>query len=328
MAYFYNVNKELEEKVSAFFDGLNKFNDDNYQGKLSVMLLGSLSRGEGSWIIQDGKTVLISDIETFVFYPQGLSDLSKFENYCQKYAKEVFADNISTFFHVDNSYILLDNLPRLEKKLLAFDAIKMGKTVVGKDVKELMPKITLDNINLYDIRDILTHRVFSVMYYGFPQKKAGNIEQYKYSLAKNSLDLMTVLLVEHGILESGFVKRCALVETLPIDNKIKNYFNYCLSIKIGGDCKYNFTVEEMENIFITLVESLLKSFKLKFSNFKANAKNITRRRLGIIKRAIKYKKFCLPIRHLKSLISSFKLGKDLTKKQIKNNLVLNGYPVV
>lgn len=325
MAYFYKENPALEAQVDRYFARLSEYNDTYCDGKLSVILLGSLSRGEGTWQATDTGVRLLSDIEYFTVYPDGFDGLAAFTAYSQEVQREVFADQDSLLFHIDNTFVRRESLPRMERKLLTYDAARMGKTVVGEDCVPLLPAITIENINLCDIRDILTHRVFSVLYYGLPMKQEGDTEGYRYSLAKNSLDLMTVLLVSHGLLESGFIRRLELVKTLPVDERVKAYFTYCLSIKLSTDCAYSFTIAEMEDQFLTLLKDLSRSFRVPLKNMWLNRRFVLRRHMGMVKRALRHRR--LPrLGHLRSLINSFEKQLPLTSRQLNNNLIINGYP--
>ncbi len=325
VAYFYKENPVLEEQVDRYFARLAAYNDAHCGGQLSVILLGSLSRGEGTWQSGENGDRLLSDIEYFTVYPDGFTGQSEFTAYADTVAREVFIGQDSTLFHIDNTFVRREALPLMERKLLTYDAVRMGKTVVGTDCIPLLPAITVDNINLCDIRDILTHRVFSVLYYGLPMKQAGDAEGYRYSLAKNSLDLMTVLLVSHGILESGFSRRLDLVKTLPVEERIKEYFAYCLSVKLSTECVRTFTIEEMEEQFLTLLRELSRTFCVPLKNLWINRRFVLRRRMGMVKRAMQCHR--LPrLGHLQSLITSFEKKTPLTPRQLTNNRILNGYP--
>lgn len=325
MAYFYKENPALEAQVNRYFARLADYNDAYCDGKLSVILLGSLSRGEGTWQAIDTGARILSDIEYFTVYPDGFTEQSAFTDFAKEAQREVFADQDSALFHIDNTFVRRESLPRMERKLLTYDAARMGKAVVGEDCVPLLPTITVKNINLCDIRDILTHRVFSVLYYGLPMKREGDMDGYRYSLAKNSLDLMTVLLVSNGMLESGFIRRLELVKTLPIDERTKAYFAYCLSIKLSTDCDATFTIEEMEKQFLALLKDLSRTFRVPLKNVWVNRRAVLRRRMGMVKRAWRYRH--LPrCGHLKSLIASFEKKLPLTYRQLNNNLIINGYP--
>ncbi len=326
MKYFHKENPALQAAIDRFFAELGIYNETYCGGSLSVILLGSLSRGEATWIETDSGISMISDIEFFTVYDQGFTGFAEFDKAIKAVAKRVFADQSSVLFHIDNTYVCRQRLGNMERKLLTYDAKQMGKTVVGRDDICLLPQISLDNINLWDIKDILTHRIFSVLYYGLPLKSRGELTQYRYSLAKNSLDLMTVLLCQHHRMASGFINRLELVKQLPVDNHMKEYFSYCLSIKLCEDHGETFTIREMEEMFLSLVKTLRKEFRVPLKNTLANAKHVLRRLLGIAKRGIKYKHFPHP-GHLKALITRFEQKTALTDQDLKNNLVLNGYPL-
>ena len=254
MNYFYTHNDYLNNLVEDYFKELNIINESKYSGMLSVLLLGSMSRGEASWYKDENNyDQLISDIEFFTIYPEGFARFQEWETDFRNTAKRIFKDQSSSLIHVDNSYVSINGIKHLERKLLLFDAIKMGKTVVGMDYKHLLPNTDINNINYIDLREVLIHRLVSVMYYGTPLKQSGNLIEYRYSLAKNSLDLMTVLLLENGILISGFKNRLEAVQRLSIPDRYKEYFEYCLQIKLSLPQTRTIDISIMETIFIELV---------------------------------------------------------------------------
>lgn len=327
MSYFYKENLELQRAVDTYFAQLSAYNDANFDGALSIILLGSLSRGEATWLQTDAGPVMVSDIEFFTVYPEGFTAFRQFDEAMADAARNVFPEQTSSLFHIDNTYVCRARLPYMERKLLTYDARMMGKTVVGQDDLTRLPLITLENINRRDIRDILTHRIFAVLYYGLPLKEMGRTEQYRYCLAKNSLDLMTVMLVVHGQLASGFINRLEQIRRLPVDEKIKAYFEYCLSVKLGTEHPETYATEEMEDLFISIVRELDKQFRVPLVNMVRNGRHVIRRMLGMCKRAIQYRH--LPRRgHLKQLIARFERKEHLTKMDLMDNLVRNGYPTM
>ena len=327
MNYFYKENQALQEAIDAYFAQLSAYNDEHFHGELSIILLGSLSRGEATWIRTDDGPVMVSDIEFFTVYPEGFTAFRQFDDAMADAVRRVFPEQTCALFHIDNTYVCRTRLPGMERKLLTDDAQMRGRTVMGQDDLPRLPRITLENINHWDIRDILTHRVFSVLYYGLPMKHKGQMEQYRYSLAKNSLDLMTVMLVAHGQLASGFINRLELVRRLPVEERVKSYFAYCLSLKLGTDGVPGCTVEEMEQMFISLVRELDKQFRVPVRNTVMNRRHVTRRLLGMSKRAVKYKH--LPRRgQLKRLTRRLEQNQILTRQDLMDNLVKNGYPVI
>lgn len=326
LKYFAKGNSNLESKIDRFFSELSCVNESMYHGKLSIILLGSMSRGEASWLNENGYDKLVSDIEFFTVYPASFTDFNHFNEEIEKAKNIAFNIDISSLFHVDNTYIPLKGLSKLERKLITYDALYYGKCVVGPDVIKYLPYISLRNINLFDIKDIITHRAISVLYFGRPLKDACKIEEYRYSLAKNSLDLMTVLLVKNGVLVSGFKNRLEEVCKLNISDQMKEYFSYCLAIKLGINRNKEYSIEEMEKLFYCISDDLYKTFKIPVINIIRNLKHILRRCLGVVKRVITYKHMVvLPYypRLQKHLIA----GSKITTKDLLDNLVLNGYPL-
>ena len=116
-----------------------------------------------------------------------------------------------------------------------------------------------------------------------------------------------------------------LVKTLPIAERTKEYFAYCLSIKLSSECAYAFTIEEMEELFLSLLKELSRSFHVPMKNVWRNRRAVLRRCLGMAKRALRYRH--LPrCGHLKRLIVSFEKKLPLTYRQLNDNLIINGYP--
>ena len=326
LKYFYKENAHLEGKLDTYFRTLSEYNDVSCGGDLSVILLGSLSRGEATWMEKDGKAVMLSDIEFFTVFPEGFTAFEEFTAFMDSAASEIFADQDSELFHIDNSFVCRTSLGSMERKLLTYDDKQIGKAAVGRDDVEHLPEITLANINLWDIRDILTQRVFSVLYYGLPLKRQGKEEEYRYNLAKNSLDLMTVLLAVHGKLESGFINRLEAVRRLPVEESVKHYFEHCLSIKLSTQSEHVCTIEQMEEQFLQLLKELDKQMKVPLGNTVVNAPHVVRRVLGMCKRAVKHK-YVPAYGHLKRLIHRFAAKQELTQQDLKSNLVINGYPL-
>ena len=329
MSFFHKPCKELENKLENFFLEIQKVNKEKYNGCISIILLGSLSRGEGSWDFDaNGNIRMLSDIEFFNVVPDKFDRFKEYEEDVNDIIQKFFRGNNSVLFHIDNSYTTYSALHKLERKVLIFDARELGKTVVGEDRISCLPRVTIENINYFDIRDILVHRIFSVLYYGLKMKNAGDLSGYKYSLAKNSLDLMTVYLAEKKVIVSGFSNKLEMTKKLSEDSKLNDYFEYCLKVKYHDFDKDEYSVEEMERIFIDLIVRFNTEFKIPIRNVLVNIFPIARRMLGILKRGIRKGKVLISQKkHLSRLINEYN-NKKLEQETIDANYVLNGYPEV
>lgn len=326
--FFWTDNEHLQAEVEGYFTMLEEYNQSEFNGEISILLLGSMSRGEGSWNNIDGVDTIVSDIEFITQIPVGFGKPDRLNEVFEIAKNKCFPDQKSSLFHIDNGiggggY----DMSGMERKLITFDANVFATTVVGKDYKYTMPQVTYSNINMQDIWEVLIHRIFSALYWGRPLKEAGKMDEYRYNIAKNSLDLMTVLLVNHKQLVSGFANRLEAIKKLDIDENVKRYFEYCLSIKLSLPCDCSFSIEEMEKLFVDILVQQDKMFGLHISNYLTNLKFIARRNMGKAKRALRLKHIppCQK-RHLSNMVELFKRGDMITDKIIKDNIVLNGYP--
>ena len=328
MSYFYKENLALERQVNHFFSILSEVNDRKYSGSLSILLLGSMSRGEATWqMTADGRVQILSDIEFFTVFPDGFSPFQSFTEEIKRASCDAFGTENLNLFHVDNTYVRKSSLSQMERKLLTYDATRTGRCVVGEDVVPLLPKITIDNINWCDIWDIMTHRAFSVLYYGLPLKHQGMEEAYRYSIAKNTLDLMTVIMISNRCLESGFARRLDLLQKENISPEWLDFFSFCLGIKLGVSNERHYTTEEMERQFLTILKDLAKTFHVPVRNVLLNMQPVLRRRVGMLKRTLKSKHIAPTCRsHLNELISYLERGVDLDQRKLADNYVLHGYP--
>lgn len=328
--FFWKNNPKLEKEVNSFFSEIELLNKREFNGEISMLLLGSMSRGEASWQTIDGIDTILSDIEVLTLLPANFSQIDKLEKNLYEIENKCFPEQKSSLFHIDYSFSRNGyDLSTLEKKLLTFDAYVYAYTVVGEDYKDTLPQVTIKNINLVDVWEIMIHRMFSVLYWGKPLKDSGRQDEYCYNLAKNSLDLMTVLLVNHGLLISGFANRLRAIKALDISDDIKNYFEYCLSIKFSYHSEFDYSIEEMENIFLRIIQEQNRLFKFHASNFYHNYFSIARRHLGQAKRAFRVKHVPLTQEKLlKKMQVLFLANKKLSNKELLDNYVLNGYPAI
>ena len=104
MSYFYKENPAIEKMVDLYFEKLSEENEREFNGELSVFLLGSLSRGEGTWVEIENGFKLLSDIEFFTVYPSGFSGFDSWNSILEKVKNEVFSGEASILFHIDNTF--------------------------------------------------------------------------------------------------------------------------------------------------------------------------------------------------------------------------------
>lgn len=328
MNYFLNNNETLNHQVDSFFSELSSINEKEYGGKLSVLLLGSLSRGEGTWIRNDaGDIQILSDIEFFTVYSKGFDKFNDYNVKLEELRTKYFPNQNNKLFHIDNCFIKKEVLPFIEKKLITYDAQMTGKCVVGNDIRKLLPKISIRNINYIDIRDVLAHRIFSIMYYKFNHLGNNDPDEYHYVVSKNILDFMVVYLVLHGKIASGFTNRFNLIVNSNILPQKQAVFEHCLSVKMRTQTNNSFSTQELEKEFLSFANELYTSFTIPMRTYYYNFFHIAKRKLGIMKRSFKIKK--VPItqnKHIKQMLNLFNNGKPLRQQDIIHQYIINGHP--
>lgn len=330
MKYCYIENNIIEEQIANYFKAVSNYFNENYNDNITIYLVGSLSRGEGSWILIQDRPYLISDIEYFIVSEKKINFKAEIEEILKKIELEIFGEERTTSFHIDYSYLTYSQIKKMERKLITYEAKELGKVICGVDIKSLFPKIDIQSINSFDIKDILNHRVFSMLYYYKWKKSSLDNREKNYLIAKNGLDLLTVYCIQENILEAGFKRRIEKLNLLNLGEKEKIFFKKCYNIKFNANFEINYCIEDFENQFLEVAEHLQKKFKIRKKSVLYNNINLIRRILGIIKRSIQvHGRILSPNRHFSHMIDAMKKDYDIkVRTQIcKEHYVLYGYPI-
>ena len=325
MSYFLRPNRELQMMVDDFFAAVSRYNDSECNAQLSVLLLGSLSKGEGSWISTENGAKMLSDVEFFVVYPADFCVLPAAKQQIEHLAKSSFSGQKSSLFHVDATFVSSDRLPRMEHKLLIYDAVHYGKWVVGRPLPQRLPQVTEKNLNRYDIRDIVDHRAFSVLSYGSILKQAEEFLQYRYVLAKNSLDLLTALSAQYGCLATTLAQRAQVLGQLALPQESREYLKQCLNYKANPQAEADLSIAQMHKQFLNLAQYTADTVCVPAFHAVKHARHCLRRRAGQFKRSLQYRHFVFK-NHQKQLLLALQREQKLTPSQRRDHLVLHGYP--
>lgn len=331
MKYCYINNSKIEEKLTLYFEKLKIYFEGTYPNHISVCLIGSLSKGEGTWVLVDDKPYLISDIEYFIIYEKASIDRNVIDQNLKRIERQVFGYESTSTFHIDYTYLKHSCLSKMEKKFIVFEAKVFGKTVCGKDLQHLFPEVTIDNINDCDTKDILNHNAFSILYYGKWRETSGSPLEYCYLLGKNGLGLLSLYLCMSGILEPGFIGRVHMIRRTSDDTELIKYFERCLEIKLDVQNISHCDSNKMEELFVEKAIFLSKEYKVRWRSIKKNWYHIIRRFLGIVKRGIKAKCFFVgPRKHFNEMIDTIHNGCDdeVRKRICKEHYVLYGFPMI
>ncbi|KMY43014.1 hypothetical protein AC622_01005 [Bacillus sp. FJAT-27916] len=340
MNYFIYSNKKADAIVENYFEELIRIiKNSEYSTEISIILTGSLSRGEGSWTVIDETLELISDIE-YVVVIEDSNNSMEIHQMIEDYNETAISVS-NPFFHIDFSVVPKRHLKKLEKKLFIFETKVNGRVIYGEeDITSLLPTVTINNINFSDVFDIFNHRMFSIIYYGIDKKVSDSLSSdqiMRYIIARNGLDLLTIYLISKGRLESGFENRLELFnsinERISIEEENFHKFqNLCYSIKAWGNNEYeDIEVNYLLTEFLRFTSLCLKDYRMfKVSNTTHNILHNSRRLAGRIKRAIICRTIPISrkvyLEELYAAIEADNLTKNKLNKLKLYNYILYGYP--
>jgi len=180
----------------------------------SVLLLGSAARGElaEGWI--GGRREVFSDYEFMVVTAHRVDSRTRAEIQRRVDTLRRSLGYRNPLFHIDVTWQQRDRLPRLPPTIFTFELKENARLLAGPDIRPHIPIVTLANLNRYKTNDILHNRLWAVLLYipsAFIRGRMSELEEITtgYLLARNALDLSTVLLPMQGILLPTYRQRIA-----------------------------------------------------------------------------------------------------------------------
>jgi hypothetical protein len=204
----------------------------------SILLVGSTARGELCYV-EEEKPYLFSDYELLII-TQGKVDRRRktlLELRINRLGDHLNPQN--PLFHVDVGWYVLPQLPGLVHTVAIFEQKETGKVVFGKDYRALMPSITAESLNKKRLNEILYKRLWALLLY-LPQGFFTNCltpstnRIAAYVLARNGLDLTTVLLPYEGVLLPTYAQRVRYLK--------ENYANLEMAPFFGTDLLHFLTM--------------------------------------------------------------------------------------
>ena len=301
---------------------VEQYNRSRCGGACSVLLLGSLSKGEGTVYRRDGEEELAGDVELLTVYPRGFAGVDALLDAIDTAAREALCPIMPHGVRIDNCAVVVSAVGRLEKKLLIYDAARYGVLLTGPDVRPLFPRVTVHNINREDVADIVSHRLFCVL-----QALAGNDErQLRYALAKNALDLATVWLFARGELQTTVQGRLDALRAQQEGTLLLRRMEACAAIKRGEEA--DVSTEELRVHVLSLAQSVTGAVRPTAHSVRCNGAAMLRRRLGRVRRALRYRHVAVSTSaHEAHLLERLQRGERLSDRDVADHLVLHGYPL-
>ena len=185
---------------------------------ISIILSGSVSRGEMSYFYDEGNLKLYSDIELFVILKKRMKKEERGALYNRIKDIEIVLNDQSKFAHIDISLLSLRRFQRLPPKFQFFETKKTGKVLYGKDLRQYFP----DQVDIKYINEYTLERLWSLILY-FPREfffgkfTEQNERDYKFILSRSILDIPTWILSHNFYFIPGFKNRLEFIN--------KNFIN-------------------------------------------------------------------------------------------------------
>jgi hypothetical protein len=158
---------------------------------------------------------VLSDYEFFVVTPTRLSatEQATIRRDIRQIAQEFGYQN--SLFHVDIAFHQRTRLPKLPQSIFTFELKANAQLLSGVDIQAEIPTVTCESILKKELNTILYRRLWALMLYLPPEfvTNAGHIESnltettISYLLARNLLDISTVLVPRQGVLLPTYSKR-------------------------------------------------------------------------------------------------------------------------
>ena len=322
MTFFYGESPRAQACMEQLCARVEQYNRCACGGVCSVLLLGSLSKGEGTVYHDGDDEILAGDVELLTVYPRGFTGVEALLRAIDAAAQEALLPIMPHGVQLDNCAVAASAVGRLEKKLLIYDAARYGVLLTGPDVRPLFPRVTVHNINREDVADIVSHRLYYVL-----EALAGNDERrLRYALAKNALDLATVWLFARGELQTTVQGRLDALRAQQKGTLLLRRMEACAAIKRGEEA--DVSTEELRAHVLAMAQSVAGTVRPTAQGVLCNGAAMLRRRLGRVRRALRYRHVApSPRVHQGRLLERLQRGERLSDRDVADHLVLHGYPL-
>lgn len=250
------------EEIQALLKKIAEILDK--ESMVLAVALGSLSRGELSYRIKSKRLELFSDIDLLAVTKGTIS--TEEQVVLKKRLKDLKKEFYPTtpLFDIGIEFFSLQDIQRLPLKVRFYELRESGEVLFGPDIRGIIPEFDINKLDRQDTNNIILRRLFSILLY-FPKelldsKKIDLTEDvFKYSLARNALDIATVLLFQKGIFLCTYKKRVEYIVKEPgnfindFDQDMPDFLVRCLRVKLGMDFSQS---------SITLFADALKYFRM------------------------------------------------------------------
>lgn len=252
---------------SYILDILELINKENV---VSIIVSGSISRGELTSKEINGSLEIFGDFEFYIVVKDNISALDIYKPKIEKDYYRTKCNQKNMIFHVDSEVFREKDISKLPAKIRFFELKEKGQTVYGKDILEQIPGITPDTLDMRDTNDILYRRLHNILLnmtepllFNKPQVSELDSLSFKYILARNILDMTTIILAHKKYLIPSYNGRVEYIsreyQKLNLSNLLDTGFpellKECLNVKKRMEFKSS--IEDLYRNGILYFEKLL-----------------------------------------------------------------------
>jgi hypothetical protein len=187
----------------------------------AVVLTGSLARNEGSYILKEGQTILLSDVEAIVVLHDDapLPSRESTKLLCDAAEQMLAARGVRV--DVSLSLVHAAYLRQLPPHIYSFELRACGVVLFGDPaILEQIPNFAAPDLSAEDAWRMLSNRLIEQMEITATTKDS-NSDALRYRSIKLCLDLASSLLVLSGRFEAGYRARLHCMEEFAVTPSAK-----------------------------------------------------------------------------------------------------------
>ncbi len=215
--YGKKVDKEVEKHMKIIVEEIKK----EVKDVVSVLAIGGLGRGEGSFLIEKGKVVPLNDYDIYLITKK-LVNFEKLKKISEKATKKIKKDSKFSFskasskmeFYIDLRNLTFNNIKKVPSMVKYYEIKNSAKIIYGRDVRKDMPEISLKEIPLEDGLRFLINRA-SLLIESFDIDNLNSEEARKtinYYIIKNYLTFAEALLLLNQKFVCSYKKRAEIFD--------------------------------------------------------------------------------------------------------------------
>lgn len=266
----FNCPSEVKEYFKEILNLLKSYK------AVSLILLGSAVEGKLIYEIKKNKIKVYSDYDMVIIIEKYDKRVKKLKESLLKLSYEMRKNSLG--FNLDFKLITLKQLSNLPRHTYTYSLKNKGLLIWGKDVKKIIPSVSLNDIDIKEENESLIRVLLYVLYYmpknifdkNFEiESEEDSMKEFNFVICKYALQIVPwLLLLEGNLINSIDISECIhFIKTnyhaLQFSNFMGDEFlkqlelfrkgNFYLKFEIGIRELYNYFVNCIFNAFRYLI---------------------------------------------------------------------------